>query len=71
MVLPGGIIMDFCLSDQQLSFIQAAKDYAVGELAPNAAQWDAQCVFPRQAFAQAGALGFCAIFRRFRHKSTG
>lgn len=54
--------MDFRLSDEQLSFVQAAKDYAAGELAPNAARWDAECIFPREAFAQAGALGFCAIY---------
>ncbi|TAL90803.1 MAG: acyl-CoA dehydrogenase [Candidimonas sp.] len=54
--------MDFGLSDEQQAFAHAAREFAVGELAPNAAKWDAECIFPRQAFAQAGALGFCAIY---------
>ena len=32
--------MNFELSDQQLAFQQAAKDFATGELAPHAAEWD-------------------------------
>jgi len=54
--------MDFRLSDEQLAFVQAAKAFAAGELAPNAAMWDAQGTFPREAFAKAGALGFCGIY---------
>jgi len=54
--------MDFRLSDEQQAFVQAAREFAGGELAPNAARWDAESIFPRDAFAQAGALGFCAIY---------
>lgn len=54
--------MDFRLSDEQQAFVQAAREFAGGELAPNAARWDAESIFPRAAFAQAGALGFCAIY---------
>ncbi|OWT65472.1 acyl-CoA dehydrogenase family protein [Candidimonas nitroreducens] len=54
--------MDFRLSDEQQAFVQAAREFAAGELAPNAARWDAESIFPRDAFAQAGALGFCAIY---------
>jgi alkylation response protein AidB-like acyl-CoA dehydrogenase len=54
--------MDFRLSDEQQAFVQAARDYAVGELQPHAASWDADGIFPRQAFERAGALGFCGIY---------
>lgn len=54
--------MDLELTDEQRAFAQAARDYAQGELAPNAARWDAECIFPREAFARAGELGFCGIY---------
>lgn len=54
--------MDFRLSDEQQAFAQAAREFAIGELQPNAARWDAESIFPREAFARAGDLGFCAIY---------
>lgn len=54
--------MDMELSEEQLSFAQAARDFAVGELAPHAAHWDQECIFPREAFRRAGEMGFCAIY---------
>ncbi|MYN12177.1 acyl-CoA dehydrogenase [Pusillimonas sp. TS35] len=54
--------MDLRLSDEQQAFAQAARDFATGELAPNAARWDAEGIFPRTSFARAGELGFCAIY---------
>ncbi len=54
--------MDLELTEEQRAFAQAARDYAQGELAPHAARWDAEGIFPREAFARAGELGFCAIY---------
>ncbi|WP_019939199.1 acyl-CoA dehydrogenase family protein [Bordetella sp. FB-8] len=54
--------MDLQLTEEQLAFAQAARDYAQGELAPNAAHWDQEGIFPRQAFARAGELGFCGMY---------
>ncbi len=54
--------MDFRLNEEQLAFAQAAREYTQGELAPNAATWDEQQIFPKQAFAKAGELGFCAMY---------
>jgi len=54
--------MDFRLSDEQQAFAEAARDFALGELEPNAARWDAEGVFPREAFGRAGAMGFCGIY---------
>ena len=54
--------MDFRLSDEQQAFAQAAREFAIGELQPHASRWDAESIFPRDAFARAGELGFCAIY---------
>ena len=40
--------MDLELTDEQRAFAQAARDYAQGELAPHAAHWDAEGIFPRK-----------------------
>lgn len=54
--------MDLELNDEQQAFVQAARDFAQGELAPHAARWDAESVFPKEAFARAGELGFCSLY---------
>lgn len=54
--------MDFHLSEEQQAFVQAAREFAQGELAPYAAQWDEEHIFPRTAFSKAGELGFCAMY---------
>jgi alkylation response protein AidB-like acyl-CoA dehydrogenase len=50
------------LTDDQLAFREAARDFAQGELAPHAARWDAGVIFPREAIAAAGELGFCGLY---------
>jgi hypothetical protein len=50
------------LSDEQLAFAQAAREFAQGELAPHAARWDQEGIFPIDAFRKAGEMGFCAIY---------
>ncbi|MEI2418301.1 acyl-CoA dehydrogenase family protein [Orrella sp. JC864] len=54
--------MDLELTEEQQAFVQAARDFAQGELAPHAARWDAESIFPKEAFASAGKLGFCALY---------
>jgi len=54
--------VDLELTDEQRAFAQAARDFAQSELAPNAAHWDEAGIFPREAFARAGDMGFCAIY---------
>ena len=54
--------MDFELSDDQRAFQQAAREFARREMAPHAATWDAQAIFPRAVLAQAGELGFCGLY---------
>lgn len=54
--------MDFELSEQQQAFQQAARNFARDEVAPQAAEWDAQAIFPRDALRHAGELGFCGLY---------
>ncbi len=54
--------MDFSFSDDQLAFQQAARDFAQGEMAPNAAHWDEEKIFPRDVFLKGGELGFCGMY---------
>ena len=49
------------LSREHEEFRRAVRDFAEAEIAPHAAQWDEEHIFPREAFAKAGELGFCAI----------
>jgi len=59
--------MDFELSNEQRAFQQAAREFAANELAPYAAEWDAQAHFPRETIARAGALGFCGLYASAEH----
>ena len=54
--------MDFDLSEEQGAFAQTARDFAQSELAPHAAHWDAEAIFPREAIGKAGELGFCGLY---------
>ncbi|WP_339339011.1 acyl-CoA dehydrogenase family protein [uncultured Oceanicoccus sp.] len=54
--------MDFNLNEQQLAFQKAARSFADGVFAPNAALWDAKHLFPKDALKQAGELGFMGIY---------
>ncbi|MFT3928962.1 MAG: acyl-CoA dehydrogenase family protein [Spongiibacteraceae bacterium] len=54
--------MDFQLNEDQLAFQQAARDFARGEMAPLAAHWDEEKVFPVDVIRKAGELGFCGMY---------
>ena len=54
--------MDFELSDEQAQFREAARAFAEGELAPHAAAWDEDSVFPVDALRAAAALGFAGLY---------
>ncbi len=53
--------MDFELSAEQSAIAQMARDFAAGELAPFAAQWDREKHFPMGVLHKAGALGLGGI----------
>jgi alkylation response protein AidB-like acyl-CoA dehydrogenase len=63
--------MDFDLSEDQRAFQQTAREFAAGELAPHAARWDAESIFPREAIAKAGELGFCGLYASTDHGGLG
>lgn len=54
--------MDFELSQDQRAFADTARAFAQAELAPHAARWDAEGIFPSEAIAKAGELGFCGLY---------
>ena len=49
-------------TEEQEAFRQAARDFARAELAPHAAHWDAESIFPREVIGKAGELGFCGLY---------
>ena len=55
-------IMDFDLSEDERAIQALAQDFAAGELAPNAAKWDAEEIFPTDVLCQAASLGFAGIY---------
>ena len=54
--------MNFDLSEEQQAFAATARAFALAELAPHAARWDAEAVFPKETIAKAGELGFCGLY---------
>ncbi|RZL53999.1 MAG: acyl-CoA dehydrogenase [Variovorax sp.] len=54
--------MNFELTEEQNAFARSARDFAVAELAPHAARWDAESFFPKDTIARAGELGFCGLY---------
>ncbi len=54
--------MDFALSDEQLAYVASARAFAQAEMAPNAAQWDAESHFPVEVLRKAGELGFMGMY---------
>jgi alkylation response protein AidB-like acyl-CoA dehydrogenase len=55
-------MMNFNLTDEQLAFADTAKQFADQELAPHAARWDRELIFPKQVIQKAGELGFCSLY---------
>ena len=53
--------MDLDLTEEQAQIRQVAREFAERELAPHALEWDETEHFPREVFAQMGALGFAGM----------
>ncbi len=54
--------MEFSLSEEQKAYAESARAFARGALAPNAARWDAESIFPKDALRAAGELGFMGMY---------
>ena len=49
------------LSDEQLMLREMARDFANEEIKPNAASWDRDSIFPREAISKANELGLLTL----------
>lgn len=54
--------MNFDLTEDQQAFREAARTFAVKAMAPHAAYWDKEHIFPVDVIAEAGQLGFCGLY---------
>lgn len=63
--------MDFELNDEQRAFQDTARQFAAQAMAPHAAQWDAEGIFPVDVIRQAGELGFCGLYANPDHGGLG
>ena len=49
------------LTEEQLLIQETARKFAQERLAPNSAQWERDCAFPRGLFRELGELGFMGM----------
>lgn len=54
--------MDFSLSDEQQAYVDSARAFAQAEMAPHAARWDAESIFPVDVLRPAGEMGFMGMY---------
>jgi alkylation response protein AidB-like acyl-CoA dehydrogenase len=54
--------MNFELNEDQIAFQQSARDFAERELAPDAAEWDAESLFPLDVIRKSGDMGFLGLY---------
>jgi len=63
--------MNYDLTEEQVAFQDTARKFSANALAPNTAEWDATAFFPKQAFIEAGKLGFMAMYIPEKHHGIG
>jgi alkylation response protein AidB-like acyl-CoA dehydrogenase len=56
--------MDFELSEEQAAFRDVATAFAAEHMAPHAATWDEDEIFPREVLKEGAALGFAGLYVR-------
>ena len=59
------------LSEEQRLLRDTAREFARRELAPNAAEWDREARFPKEALAELGRLGFMGMLVAEAHGGAG
>jgi len=64
-------LADRDLDEDQRAVQEMARNFAAAELAPHAAEWDAQRIFPKDALRQAAALGLAGIYVGEEHGGSG
>ena len=63
--------VDFSFSEEQIAFRETARQFSEKALAPFAAEWDAESLFPKDAIRKAGELGFCSLYCDEAHGGMG
>lgn len=63
--------MDFNLSEDQLAFQDTARKFARDHMAPNAAKWDEEKIFPEEELRTAAELGFGGLYVSPDYEGTG
>jgi len=63
--------MDFTFSEEQRAFQDTAREFAAAEMAPHAAEWDEDSIFPVAALRKAAALGLAGIYCEADHGGSG
>src|SRR5207245_1527459 len=53
--------LDFDLNEEQKLLKQTVREFAEGELAPHAREWDEKQEFPREVFTKLGELGLMGV----------
>ncbi|MCE7626661.1 acyl-CoA dehydrogenase family protein, partial [Vibrio fluvialis] len=54
--------MDFEFNEDQRAFADTALQFASERLAPMAATWDEEHIFPKDVLREAGELGFLSLY---------
>ncbi|MBQ0763324.1 acyl-CoA dehydrogenase family protein [Marinobacter psychrophilus] len=54
--------MNFDLTEDQQAFREAARAFAQKSMAPFAAHWDEESIFPKDVLREAGEMGFCGLY---------
>ena len=63
--------MSFSLNDEQRAFQDMARNFATEQVAPQAAAWDEETIFPVETLRQAAALGLAGIYVREASGGSG
>ncbi|MBI3145242.1 MAG: acyl-CoA dehydrogenase family protein [Pseudogulbenkiania sp.] len=63
--------MDFALNEEQIAFQDSAREFARHELAPYAAHWDEEEIFPKDTLRRAGEMGFCGLYTPQQYGGLG
>ncbi|MDA0663633.1 MAG: acyl-CoA dehydrogenase family protein [Proteobacteria bacterium] len=64
-------LADRDLDEDQRAVQDMARNFAAAELAPHAAEWDEQRIFPKDALRRAAALGLAGIYVGEEHGGSG
>ena len=60
-------LLDGRLSEDQRAFQDSARGFSQEQMAPFAAEWDADRIFPEEALRAGAALGFAGVYVREKH----